>query len=213
MLATSGVHHRYRDGTELALPDWEAEEGSHWAVLGPSGSGKTTFIHVLGGFLRPASGTVQVAGTDLTSLSERALDAFRGRHIGMVFQTLHLVDALTIEKNLELAQYLAGFPPDRPRVRGVLDALGITDCARLRPSRVSQGQAQRAALGRAVVNRPSVILADEPTSALDDANCSAVLDLLTGQARECRATLVVATHDRRVRERLDHALDLEVAGA
>ncbi|MFV8834259.1 ABC transporter ATP-binding protein [Aquisalimonas sp.] len=212
MLGIQDVVYRYRDGTTVTLPDWHAETGDHWALLGPSGSGKSTLLNILGGLLRPASGQVIIDGQQLNALDERALDRFRGRHIGIVFQTLHLVDALNVRNNLLLARYFAGLPQDRDQVDGVLDALGIGDLARRTPNQLSQGQAQRVALARAVINEPSVILADEPTSALDEANCRQVMGLLGNQARACGATLVVATHDPRVRDYMDHTLELEATG-
>lgn len=212
MLGIQDVAYRYRDGTTVALPDWHAGTGEHWALLGPSGSGKSTLLNILGGLLRPAGGHITIDGQQLETLDERALDRFRGQHIGIVFQTLHLVDALNVRDNLLLARYFAGLPQDRDQIAGVLDVLGIGDLAKQPPHRLSQGQAQRVALARAVINEPSVILADEPTSALDEANCRQVLDMLGSQARACNATLVVATHDPRVRDYMDHTLELEAAG-
>lgn len=212
MLGIQDVAYRYRDGTTVTLPDWQAETGEHWALLGPSGSGKSTLLNALGGLLRPTSGQVTIDGQQLESMDERTLDQFRGRHIGIVFQTLHLVDALNVRDNLLLARYFAGLPQDRDRVAHLLEALGIGELAKQPPNQLSQGQAQRVALARAVINEPSVILADEPTSALDEANCRQVMELLGTQARACNATLVVATHDPRVREYMDHTLELEPIG-
>jgi len=136
------------------------------------------------------------------------LDRFRVRHIGIVFQRLHLVSSLTVLDNLLLAQYLAGTTQDLPGVHALLTSLGLTDKAYSRPHALSFGQSQRARTGRAVVNKPCLILADEPTSNLDDANAAAALDVLIEQARSCNATLVIATHDRRIRERFEHQIDL-----
>ncbi|WP_290647770.1 ATP-binding cassette domain-containing protein [Aquisalimonas sp.] len=211
MLGIRDVTHRYRDGTTITLPNWQAQDGEHWALLGPSGSGKTTLLHILGGLLRPQRGQVFIGERRLDQLGERALDQFRGQHIGVVFQTLHLVDALTVENNLRLARYFAGLSQDRNQILEVLDRLGVAEVARHHPHRLSQGQAQRVALARAIINEPAVILADEPTSALDDKTCQQVLELLTAQALACHATLVIATHDARVRGVLEHALELEPA--
>ena len=208
MLALEGITHRYRDGSTVALPSWHGGSGEHWAIIGPSGSGKSTFLHVLAGLLRPASGTVVVGEQELHTMGERALDRFRGQHIGLVFQALHLVGALTVVDNLRLARYLAGLPRDEERIRAVLERLGINEFANQYPHRLSQGQAQRVAIARALVNDPLAILADEPTSALDDRNCGQVMALLTEQARDSGASLIVATHDGRVRHHMEHTLEL-----
>lgn len=208
MFALRGLTHGY-DGTEvLNVPHWEVAQGEHWLVTGPSGSGKTTLLHVLAGILRPAAGSVTVADEDLGTLHAAALDRFRGRHIGIVLQRLHLIASLSVMQNLLLAQYLAGMPQDRARARGVLTSLDIADRADARPHELSFGQAQRVAVARAVVNRPRLLLADEPTSNLDDTRCLQALDLLVSQARACSATLVIATHDQRIRTRVTnhHAL-------
>jgi putative ABC transport system ATP-binding protein len=171
-------------------------------VIGPSGSGKTTLLHVLAGILRPTAGSVSIAGQDLMGLKPAGLDRFRGLHIGIVLQRLHLVASLTVVKNLLLAQYLAGVPQDGARVREVLGSLGVADKADAYPHELSFGQAQRVAVARAVVNRPKLLLADEPTSNLDDARCAQAYGLLESQARACGATLVIATHDQRIKSRM-----------
>jgi putative ABC transport system ATP-binding protein len=208
MILVEGIRHRYGDRQVLALDEWEARAGEHWLVLGASGSGKTTLLGILGGLLRPSAGRVTVAGQDLTAVSGAALDRFRGQHLGFVPQKLHLVSSLDVEDNLLLAPYLAGLPQDRARVRQVLGVLGLADRARAKPAELSHGQAQRVAVARAVINRPRLILADEPTSNLDDAHCAHAIELLESQAAACGATLVVATHDQRVRARFERRIEL-----
>ncbi len=153
-------------------------------------------------------GKVIVAGQDMRALTSGERDRFRGRTIGIVLQQLHLVGALTVTQNLVLAPYMAGLPVDRGRIVAVLERLGLADKAEARPSELSHGQAQRVALARAVINRPKVLIADEPTSALDDSNAARVLDLLIEEAVTENATLVVATHDRRVADRFEDRLEL-----
>jgi putative ABC transport system ATP-binding protein len=202
MFAIEHLRHAY-DGTEvLKVAAWRAEQSAHWLVLGPSGSGKTTLLHVLAGILRPTGGSVSIAGQDLMGLKPAALDRFRGQHIGIVLQRLHLVASLSVVKNLLLAQYLAGVPQDGARVREVLASLEVADKAGAYPHELSFGQAQRVAVARAVVNRPKLLLADEPTSNLDDARCAQAYSLLESQARACGATLVIATHDQRIKARM-----------
>jgi putative ABC transport system ATP-binding protein len=142
-----------------------------------------------------------VAGEPLTKLKPRDLDRFRGRHIGIVLQQLHLVDSLTVEDNITLAHFFSRLPPDPGRVQEVLTDLGLEDKAGAYPHELSFGQAQRVAVARAVLNRPTLLLADEPTSNLDDEHCMQTLDLLESQAAACRATLLIATHDQRIKSR------------
>jgi ABC-type lipoprotein export system ATPase subunit len=208
MISVEGLRHRYGDRQVLALDTWHAAVGEHWLVLGASGSGKTTLLGILGGLLRPSEGRVMVAGQDLVGLSGPDLDRFRGRHVGFVPQKLHLLSSLGVADNLMLAQYLAGLPQDHARARELLAALGLAARTQARPAELSHGQAQRVAVARAVINRPGLILADEPTSNLDDTHCARAIELLESQAAACGATLVVATHDQRVRARFSNRVEL-----
>jgi ABC-type lipoprotein export system ATPase subunit len=211
MFALRELAHAYDGVDVLRVPEWQAEQGAHWLVLGPSGSGKTTLLHILAGILRPSSGSVSVAGQDLSALRQSELDRFRGRHIGIVLQRMHLVPSLTVMENLLLAPYLAGLPQERDRVREVLESLDLGDKAGAYPHELSFGQVQRVAVGRATVNRPQLLLADEPTSNLDDTRCLQTLELLQGRARACNATLVIATHDQRIRARVANHFELQAA--
>jgi ABC-type lipoprotein export system ATPase subunit len=210
MFAVHQLAHAY-DGKEvLRVAEWQAEQGAHWLMLGPSGSGKTTLLHVMAGILRPSSGQVTVANQALMALTPSALDRFRGKHVGIVLQRLHLIDSLTVLNNLLLAQYMAGESQDAARVRDVLASLELADKAGAHPHELSHGQAQRVAVARAVVNRPKLLLADEPTSNLDDTRCLQVLDLLQAQAKACGATLVIATHDQRIKSRVKNQYELKL---
>lgn len=202
MFTLRDLRHAYEGREVLRVEDWRAAQGEHWLVLGPSGSGKTTVLHVLAAILRPTGGSITVAGQNLAALSPAGLDRFRGRHIGIVMQRLHLIGSLAVMDNLLLAQYLAGVPQDRARALEVLASLDLADKAGAFPHELSFGQAQRVAVARAVVNRPQLLLADEPTSNLDDARCAQALELLQAQASSCGATLVIATHDQRVKARV-----------
>ncbi|HEX5612073.1 MAG TPA: ATP-binding cassette domain-containing protein, partial [Burkholderiales bacterium] len=147
-------------------------------------------------------------GQRLKELSGAALDRWRGRTLGIVPQKLHLLASLSLLENLQLAQFLAGTAVDSGRAREVLAHVQLGDRAAARPHELSHGEAQRAAVARAAINRPKLLIADEPTSNLDDANCERALDLLQAQARECDATLIVATHDQRARSRFAQRLEL-----
>ena len=207
------VAHRYGATTAVAVPAWHADPGEAWLLSGPSGCGKSTLLHILAGLVVPTQGAVSVAGSDLRAMTEGARDRWRGRTIGLVPQRLHLVGALDVRDNLRLAQALPGLAPDDARITALLEAVGVVDLAHRYPRELSQGQAQRVAVARAVVNRPALLLADEPTANLDDAHAAQALELLRAQALEAGATLVVASHDGRVKPLLPFAFSLPVAAA
>jgi len=177
-------------------------------LLGESGSGKTTLLHLLGGLLKSQRGNIEVGGTDIANLSESNLDRFRGKHYGFIFQRNHLIQALTVEKNLLMAPFLAGLEQDSARIDEVLEQLGIGEKKHARIQDLSLGQAQRVAIARAVLNKPAIIIADEPTSALDDKNCDKVSDLLISVAQQNNATLIIATHDQRLRSKISNLIQL-----
>ena len=208
MIAVRDLVHRYGAIEALRLADWKVAQGERWLVLGPSGCGKSTLLHALAGLIRPSEGRVEIAGQDLSSLSGSMLDRWRGATVGIVLQALHLVKHLSVRDNLRLAQYLARVPQDDGRVGDTLAALGVADKAGRRPTELSQGEQQRVAIARAVVNRPKLLLADEPTANLDDAAAAAVVDLLSEQAARHGATLLVATHDARVKGKFRERLEL-----
>lgn len=208
MLEIRGLRHAYDGRTVLSVPSWDVAAGEASLVLGPSGSGKSTLLNVIAGLATPTEGSVRLDGEEVTRLAPAARDAFRARRVGLVLQTLHLVGVVSVRDNLRLAQRLAGCRLDDGRIDEVLAGLGIAALAGARASRLSVGEAQRVAIARAVVNRPSLLLADEPTSALDDANCARALSLLLDQAAACGATLLVATHDNRIRDRFARRLEL-----
>lgn len=208
MFELVGILHRYGAVTAVEIPEWRAGAGEAWLLAGQSGSGKSTVLHLLAGLTPPTVGTVIVNGTDVVALADGARDRWRGRTVGLVPQRLHLVSALDVRDNLRLAQALAGMAVDDARITALLQAVGVSDLARRFPSQLSQGQAQRVAIARAVVNRPALLLADEPTANLDDAHAAQALELLRGQAIESGATLVVASHDARVRSLLPHSFTL-----
>ena len=209
MIELKGIEHQYASDVVLSLPDYSIEAGSHTLILGLSGSGKSTLLHIIGGVLRPTKGTVSVAGVDLATLKGHKLDRFRGQHIGIVFQQMHLLASLTVEQNVQLASYLAGKPQDNNRVKEVLSDLDLTEKANAYPNTLSQGQKQRVCIARAVMNKPDLILADEPTSSLDDVRSGNVLKLLIEQAERYGATLVIATHDQRIMRHVENQLLLD----
>lgn len=208
MISISGVQYSYNGNKRIQFADASISQGAHWLLLGESGSGKTTLLHLIGGLLKSQQGKIEVNGTDITQLSEVALDRFRGKHYGFIFQRNHLISALSVKKNLLMAPFMAGLPQSEQRVEEVIKELGLTEKKDVNVKSLSQGQAQRVAIARAVINRPSVIIADEPTSALDDRNCDRVIDLLLQTSTQNNATLVVATHDQRLKSKIKNQLQL-----
>jgi len=213
MVEVSNLRAGYGSQIVLALDRFTMQAGEHTLVLGPSGCGKTTLLNVVSGLASPKSGEVHVDGQRMDTLAGGERDRFRGRHIGFVLQRLHLISALTVFGNLALTQKLAGMPTDVTRIESILHQLGIANKKNAAPKTLSQGEAQRVAIARAVVHRPALILADEPTAALDDENCKAAIDLLFAQASEHGATLLVATHDQRIKSRFNQVLELKKMAA
>jgi putative ABC transport system ATP-binding protein len=169
--------------------------GSFTAVMGPSGSGKSTLLHCAAGLDVPTGGRVVLAGQDVGALREPELTAVRRRHVGFVFQSFNLVDALSVWDNVLLPQRFAGTRPDKAWAREVLARVGLGGRERSRPGELSGGQQQRVALARALAGRPEVIFGDEPTGALDLSTGREVLALLRGFVDAHAATVVVVTHD------------------
>ena len=198
----------YGAKTVVSVASLRIAKGEHTLLLGPSGCGKTTLLNVMAGIASPLAGQVRINGILIGDLTVSQRDRFRGRHIGLVMQRLHLISALTIITNLRLAQRLADADVDDARILGTLEKLGVADKLHRYPRELSHGEAQRVAIARAVVNRPALILADEPTSSLDDRNCLAAIELLFAQAGTHGATLIVATHDARIRPRFQRVVAL-----
>ena len=209
MISTHGLAYSYDKRDVLQFPDFICEADQHRLILGQSGSGKTTLLHLLAGLMHPSRGRVLIGSQDLNQLSGSALDDFRGKNIGLVFQSPHFVRALSVIENLQLARHLSGLKPDKKRAVGLLEHLGLSDKAAKHPDSLSQGEKQRLAIARAVMNHPKVILADEPTSALDDTNCRQVISLLEEEARREGAALLIVTHDGRLREDFPNTMVLE----
>jgi putative ABC transport system ATP-binding protein len=164
---------------------------------------------LIAGLLVAQTGRIEIAGINLRSLQGAARDHWRGRSIGMVLQSFQLLPRLSVLENLTAAQFLSGSRVDVAVARKTLTALGIADLADVRPRKLSRGQAQRAAIARAVVNQPPLLLADEPTSSLDDDNAEAALRLLLEASRDRGAALLIATHDRRVTAHVARTVKLQ----
>jgi putative ABC transport system ATP-binding protein len=204
---------RYGEGDTAvdALRDVSLEiaAGELTAVMGPSGSGKSTLMHILAGLDKPTSGTVTIAGREITAMGDNELTKLRREHIGFVFQFFNLLPMLTAEENVLLPLSIAGTKPDRPWVDGVIESVGLGSRRSHRPSELSGGQQQRVAVARALVSRPTVLFADEPTGNLDSATGGEILQLLRTSVDERGQTVVMVTHDPRAAQIADRTLRLE----
>src|SRR2546423_8059905 len=179
-------------GVSLDVP-----KGQLTAVMGPSGSGKSTLMHILAGLDKPTSGEVTIAGTAISKLSDTDLTKLRRRHIGFIFQFFNLLPMLDAEENVVLPLSIAGEKPEKPWVDELLEKVGLSQRRTHRPSELSGGQQQRVAIGRSLVNKPSIIFADEPTGNLDSKTSGEILELLEQSVRDLDQTIVMVTHESR----------------
>ena len=208
MVKINGLTYNYSSEVQLRFPDFSLSKGEQALILGQSGCGKTTLLHLLSGLLQPNSGNVDVENENISKMSGARLDNFRGANIGIVFQTPHFIEALTVKENLTLTQTLAGKSKDVDKVKGLLVDLGVESKLNAKLNELSVGEKQRISIARALVNSPALILADEPTSALDDKNCDAVLKLVREQAKKHNSTLLIVTHDNRLKDQFDKRIEL-----
>ncbi len=178
------------------------------AVMGPSGSGKSTLMHILAGLDKPTSGTVTIAGTEITGLDDAHMTHLRRDHIGFVFQFFNLLPMLTAEENVLLPLSIAGEKPDRQWLEELLSKTGLSDRRQHRPSELSGGQQQRVAIARALVTKPTILFADEPTGNLDSKTGGEILNLLRDSARDYNQTIVMVTHEARAAAIADRILFL-----
>jgi putative ABC transport system ATP-binding protein len=215
MLTVTNLHKDFRadHGTVTAVDDvtFTVPDGKFAAIIGRSGSGKSTLLALLGALDKPTSGSIKVGGQEITSLSDRALTAYRCRRIGFVFQAYNLVPNLTALENVMLPMEFAHVPAAGRRARAIelLGQVGLTEAEHYRkPSRLSGGQQQRVAIARALANQPSLILADEPTGNLDSATGKLIVDLLHSLARNHKTTILAVTHDLEIARQTDLTFQL-----
>jgi ABC-type lipoprotein export system ATPase subunit len=211
IIQTSNLTYSFSKGPSLIFPSIQAEENSELLILGSSGTGKTTLLHLLAGLRKPTSGEVEVNGVKLSSLSGGSLDRFRGKNIGVVFQTSHFVQSLSVIDNILLAPYFSNNKVSKSDAEIILDRLNILSKKNKKTATLSVGEQQRVAIARALLNNPSLILADEPTSALDDENAKEVLNLLREQTHALKAALLIVTHDNRLKDEVKQRIELTIS--
>ncbi len=208
MLRTHHLRFAYNIEASFQFPDLSCETGQGLLITGQSGKGKTTLLHLLAGLLAPHEGEIWIDDVNLAALRGRALDRFRGQRIGLVFQQPHFIASISLLENLVAAGWLGTGKKDRVKARQLLERLDIDSYAHRKPHQLSVGQQQRAAIARALMNDPAVLLADEPTSSLDDENARIVADLLLQQAWQASASLIVVSHDQRLKDLFSQSISL-----
>lgn len=191
----------------ILFPDITLSAGESLLVLGKSGSGKTTLLNLLAGLLKPEMGEVKLGGKQLSDMNGQALDLFRGKEIGIVFQKPHLLAALNVKENLQMAHFFS--KKKGQNIEQLLEELGLGGKAKSSVLTLSEGEAQRVSIARALANSPKLILADEPTSSLDDENTETVIQLLKSQAAKIGAALIIVTHDRRVKAHISNFVEVK----
>ncbi len=212
VVSASSLTRRYGEGEAavdaLSGVSLDVKQGELVAVMGPSGSGKSTLMHLMAALDKPTSGTVEIAGQDVGSLSDRAVTLLRREHIGFVFQFFNLLPMLSAEENITLPLAIAGEKPEPAFFEELLKRVGLADRRTHRPAELSGGQQQRVAIARALVSKPSVVFADEPTGNLDSKTGHDILQLLRASAEELGQTMVMVTHDAHAAEIADRVLFL-----
>lgn len=188
---------------------FSVEQGEFVAIVGSSGSGKSTLMHMLGGVDRPTSGKVFIENEDIYQLSDDKLAIFRRRQVGLIYQFFNLVPVLNVEENMTLPVELDGKVPDKEFFKELVNTLGLENRLRHLPNELSGGQQQRVAIGRALMNRPAILLADEPTGNLDSKASGEIMELLKVFNQKYKQTLVMITHDLELAKQADRVLNME----
>ena len=208
MLQTKNITFFYNKETQFTFPELKCNASDTLLITGNSGKGKTTLLHLLAGLLRPKNGEISIENVDISLLSEKKLDQFRGKNIGLILQQSHFIASMTVLENVLLASWLATGKKAIQKAEKLLAELDLDNQKHKLPSQLSIGQQQRVSIARALINEPKLLLADEPTSSLDDENAFKVADLLEKLAKEYKASLIIVTHDQRLKDRFSNQISL-----
>ncbi len=206
MIRTNNLSVKYGD-VDIKFPNINLDYGGQLLIIGKSGSGKTSLLNVLGGLLAPETGSSLVNDVDLFTLSNNKRDNYRGQQIGFVFQTPHFIKSLSVNDNLKFSQYMSS-KVNQPKIDMLLKNVDLLNLKNSKIQDLSEGEKQRISIIRALVNQPSIIFADEPTSALDDDSSYKVVDLLTNLSQKNNTTLVIVTHDKRIKDKFSNQINL-----
>ncbi|MCC6815020.1 MAG: ATP-binding cassette domain-containing protein [Saprospiraceae bacterium] len=208
ILITKNLSKKFEDGRHLHFPDIELEKSKSLLIHGPSGCGKTTLLHIVGTLIRASSGTLCIHGQHLEKLEARKLDQFRGKNIGICLQKPVFIRSLTVLDNLLITQKLSGTAIDKSYCISLLAQLGLSHTSHQFTHHLSQGEQQRLVFIRALIHKPALILADEPSSSLDDHNAERIIELMQEHTSIHRASLIVVSHDARVKKYFNHTLQM-----
>ena len=209
MIETDKLTFQYKKGQHIfSFPNIVLQKQENLLILGKSGIGKTTFLHLLAGLLKPSSGKVMINNIDLNSLKNNTLNKFIGKNIGLVFQKKHAIQSLNVFENLQARLFFSKKPTNNKRIEDLLEQLDLSELKKNKINEISEGQLQRLGIALSVVHKPQVILADEPTASLDDENCKIVIQLLKNQATQTNASLIVITHDHRIKPFFQNSITL-----
>lgn len=208
MLSCSNLTFAYNTDKKFLFPNFSVEDGKTLLLLGNSGKGKTTLLHLLALILNPASGEIWLDNQIISNLNAQESLKVRAEKIGVVYQKPHFVSALTVLENLVLSNFLANKKQDIEKAKNLASILGFEDLLNKKTLSLSGGELQRVGIARAVMNTPKIILADEPTSSLDDENCEKVIQLLENQANTIGASLIIVTHDHRLKNRFSNQIEI-----
>lgn len=208
MLVTSLLTFTYDHKRVFNYPEIRCERGEQLLIYGRSGSGKSTLLHLLAGLIMPDHGHIYIDDMDITQLRHGYLDRYRGQKIGFIPQRFHLIPSLNVRDNIIAACYFAGKKTDSNRLKNISDTLEISHLLDRNPKSLSLGEQQRVCIARAIINAPAVLLADEPTSSLDDENTENVMQLLERACKMDNSTLIVVTHDDRIKNKIHQQISL-----
>lgn len=208
MLQTSLLTFTYDHKRVFNYPEIVCKRGEQLLIYGRSGSGKSTLLHLLAGLIQPNHGHIFIDSVDITQLRHGNLDQYRGQKIGFIPQKFHLIPSLDVKDNIEAACYFANKKNNQERLQNISDTLEISHLLDRNPKSLSLGEQQRVCIARAIINQPAILLADEPTSSLDDNNTENVMQLLNRACQLDNSTLIVVTHDDRIKTKIHHQISM-----